>query len=277
MESSARPKFFRLFSLFSVTILIALASLYYGAAARAESGPAIPEPGADFYFNDSANILSGETKSLILSKNAGLSSRSVQLVVLTTDALPVQGYTQRVEYLRSVMESWKVGGSEGRGLILALSISDDDYIAVAGGALQPYFTTDLLKSMLDAQLEPDFAARSYDAGVSKFITEAAAQAESFALPAPDQPAAAKPESEEEGPPVLLWVLVAAGAVAVICIAVFILSGSTGRRRRGSRRRVHRHTPLVTPPRTTVLHREGRTPMVVKSSHRADGPSRVRKL
>ena len=230
----------RLFLTALLTALMLLTSLYCWAAipARAESQPPIPEPGTDFFYNDQANLLSAETKALILTKNAGLSQYSVQLAVLTMDTLPVTGYTQRVEYLRAVMQSWQLGGAEGRGLLLALSVSDGDYIAAAGDGLQSHFTTDLLKSLLDAQLEPDFSAGSYD---------------------------------------LLWVAIAAGAVAVICIAVFILSGRPGRRRYGRRRGVHRHTPLVTPPRTTVLHRESHTPMIVKSARRGDGPTRVKKL
>ncbi|NBJ89241.1 TPM domain-containing protein [Acutalibacter sp. 1XD8-36] len=279
MERSARLRFSKIFSLLFVTFLFLLSSLYCGAAntARAESGPAIPEPGADFYYSDGANVLSGETKSLILTKNAGLSSRSVQLVVLTMDTLPVTGYTQRVEYLRSVMKSWQVGGTEGRGLILALSISDEDYVAAAGDGLQSHFTTDLLKSMLDAQLEPDFAARAYDAGVSKFITEAAAEAEAFTDTPEGQPVLAEPEPEEEGKglgALPLGLLISLPAAAV-CIAFFAFRGR--RRRYAPRRRVHRHSPLVTPPRTTVLHRESRTPMIVKSSQRSEGPSRIRKL
>lgn len=278
MERSARLRFSKVFSLLFVTFLFLLSSLYCGATntARAESGPAIPEPGADFYYSDGANVLSGETKSLILTKNAGLSSRSVQLVVLTMDTLPVTGYTQRVEYLRSVMKSWQVGGAEGRGLILALSISDEDYVAAAGDGLQSHFTTDLLKSMLDAQLEPDFAARAYDAGVSKFITEAAAEAEAFASTPEGQPALAEPEPEEgNGLASLPWGLMISLPAAAVCIAIFAFSRR--RRRYAPRRRVHRHSPLVTPPRTTVLHRESRTPMIVKSSQRSEGPSRIRKL
>ena len=268
----------RLFLTALLTALMLLTSLYCWAAipARAESQPPIPEPGTDFFYNDQANLLSAETKALILTKNAGLSQYSVQLAVLTMDTLPVTGYTQRVEYLRAVMQSWQLGGAEGRGLLLALSVSDGDYIAAAGDGLQSHFTTDLLKSLLDAQLEPDFSAGSYDAGVSKFVSEAAAQAELFAA----QPVSTEPRPEKKkdaGSPALLWVAIAAGAVAVICIAVFILSGRPGRRRYGRRRGVHRHTPLVTPPRTTVLHRESHTPMIVKSARRGDGPTRGKKL
>lgn len=275
-------KFFRRFTNLFVTMLLCLSSLYYGAAitARAESGPSVPEASQDFYYNDQANLLSDETKALILTKNAELSPQSVQLVVLTVDTLPVSGYTQRVDYLRQVMQTWQVGGQDGRGLLLAVSVSDDDYIAISGEGLQSHFTTELLKSLLDSQLEPDFSARSYDAGISKFVTEAAAQAQSWASTPVARPAAAgEPEKgkAKDGVPVLLWVALAAGAVAVVCIAVFILTGRPGRRRYGSHRSVHRHPPLVTPPRTNVLRHENHTPMIIKSAHRGNGPTRIKKL
>lgn len=280
MEPICRKKLLRFLQNLSVTMLLCLTSLYYGSAipVRAEPGPAVPEPSADFYYNDQANLLSDETKALILTKNAELSPHSLQLVVLTVDTLPVTGYTQRVEYLRSVMQSWQVGGAEGRGLLLALSVSDEDYLAVAGEGLQSCFTTELLKSMLDAQLEPDFSARSYDAGVSKFITEAAAQAQTFAASPESQPVSAEPEKKKsEGVPVLLWVALGAGAVAVVCIAVFFMASRPSRHRYGSHRTVHRHTPLVTPSRTNVMRHENHTPIVIKSAHRGGSPSRIRKL
>lgn len=286
MKTSPQRKFSRFFAVFLVTLQICLSSLFCGTA-RAESAPEIPGPSTDFYYNDQANLLSDATKALILTKNAELSTASIQLVVLTTDALPVTGYTQRVEYLRSVIRSWKVGGEGGRGLLLALSVSDGDYLAVAGDGLQSFFTTDLLKSLLDAQLEPDFSTGAYDAGVSKFVAEAAAQAQSFAASPTDQPAAAPVESspgqapgivpekkKDGGAPILLWLAIGAGAVAVVCIGVFLLTGGAGRRRYAPRRGVHRHTPLVTPPRTNVLRHENHTPMVIKSAHRGD---RIRKL
>lgn len=286
MKTSPQRKFSRFLAVFLVTLQVFMSSLYCGTA-LAQSSPEIPSPSTDFYYNDQANLLSDATKALILTKNAELSTASIQLVVLTTDALPVTGYTQRVEYLRSVIRSWKVGGEGGRGLLLALSVSDGDYLAVAGDGLQSFFTTDLLKSLLDAQLEPDFSTGAYDAGVSKFVAEAAAQAQSFAASPTDQPAAAPVESspgqapgivpekkKDGGAPILLWLAIGAAAVAVVCIGVFLLAGGAGRRRYAPRRGVHRHAPLVTPPRTNVLRHENHTPMVIKSAHRGD---RIRKL
>ena len=70
MKLIPQKKFFRFISLLFVTTLMLLPSLYCGVAipARAEASPEVPEASTDFYYNDQANLLSEETRSLILTK-----------------------------------------------------------------------------------------------------------------------------------------------------------------------------------------------------------------
>lgn len=276
-----RKKKTRHFLLFFATILMLLAFLYEIPvfSASAEADPKIPQPSGEFFYYDEASVLSEDTRAAILAKNTELSDDSVQLVVMTVNTLPVSGYTQRVEYLRSVMQSWQVGGEQGRGLLLALSISDEDYIAVAGDALKAHFTSETIKNLLDTYLEPDFNVKSYDAGVAKFFAEAAAQAQTYAAENPIEagaPVADLRKKKDSGSSVLLWIGLGAGAVAIICIAIFILTGRSSHRRYGSRRTVHRHTPLITPPRTNVLRHENNAPVLIKSSRYSNGIYRGRK-
>lgn len=249
--------------------------------------PEIPQPGEEFYYLDQAGILSQETRSAIVARNQTLNEKyGVQLVVFTSANLPVQGYAQRVEYLRSVMSQWQVGGAEGRGLILALSVGDEDYLAVAGAALQGEFTSQSLKALLDAQLEPDFGSKNYDAGVSKFFTAAADRAEAFCEASPEAFALGS-SGEKSGPnlgakkkstgsTVLLWVGIVAAAVAVVSIVIFVLAGRSGGRRRSSRRGVHRGSPIITPPRSNVLRHEFRPTVQIKSSRQTTGVYRNQK-
>ena len=90
MKLIPQKKFFRFISLIFVTTLMLLPSLYCGVSipARAEASPEVPEASTDFYYNDQANLLSEETRALILTKNAALAPHSIQLVVLTMDTLP---------------------------------------------------------------------------------------------------------------------------------------------------------------------------------------------
>lgn len=268
--------------------LVFLIGSIYSAPPALAAGETLPQPSADFYVNDQANLLTDATKTEILSKNAALNqAHGVQLVVYTVETLPGATYEERVAYLRSLLSGWQVGGAEGRGLLLALSVSDSDYLAVAGDGLKACFTTEALKTLLTGNLEADFSAKSYDAGVLKFFQAAAAQAEAYCAAGPAESAAGAQEAnsaaqatarpakkKSAGGSVLMWVGIAAGAVAVVSIAVFVLSGRGARR--NSRYAVHRHRPLITPARTNVLRHETRPMVQIKSYRQSTGVYRNQK-
>lgn len=269
--------FFRWLPAVLATFLLLAGFLFAGPVpySEAQSQPELPEASEDFYLNDAANVVGEATKGAILQTNASLMENyGVQIVVYTVDTLPVTGYAQRVEYLRSLMKSWQVGGTSGRGLILALSISDGDYLAVAGDALKAEFTTASLKSLLDLQMEPDFQIQAYDSGVAKFFLAAAAQTDSYfaahpelAVPGGDPPASSavsRPsQKRSSGNGVVLWVCVGAGIVAVVSIAVFFLMGHI-QSRRYSRRTVHRRSSIIYPTHSTVTRHESRPTVQIKS-------------
>lgn len=271
-----------------ITFCLVSASFLYvplfAAGQSAESTPLpVPQPSQAFYYFDESNLLSEGTRSAILEKNTQLNQNyGVQLVVMAVNTLPGSGYSQRVDYLREVLSSWQVGGSEGRGLILALSVSDEDYLAVAGQGLQELFTTQALKSLLDTYLEPDFSARAYDAGAAKFFSAAAAQVEEYAAAHPEfaswEQSAGSPQVQsssrkrDSSSSLLIWVASAAGAVAVICIAIYLFIGHSAR----NRRTVHRRVSLITPPRSNVLRHESRPTVQIKSSRQNTGVYRNQK-
>lgn len=266
-----RPRVFRAFFILSVTFVTIFTSIYYTtlSPARAEPSTSLPQPSGEFYYSDGAGILSESTRQAILEKNQELAAQSAQLVVITADSFPVSGYAQRVEYLRQIMDAWQVGGAEGRGLLLAVSTSDQDYITLAGESLQARFTTEFLKALLDASMEPDFQAGSYDAAVLSFVNEASAQ---ILASQADQPRSITTRRENSGLPVWAYVLIGVGcAAAVTALVLFFLSS----RGRPSRRAVHRHNPLITPPRTNVVRLENHTPIVIKSPDRVNGIYRGR--
>lgn len=202
--------------------------------ASADGSSAIPQPTVDFYVYDEANVLSAETKSTILAKNAELNEKyGVQIVVMTVSLLPGSDLESRATYLTSVIQSWKVGGEQGNGLILALSISDEDYVAVAGNNFKPEFTNVVLKNLLNEQLEPDFKNKEYDAGVAKFFTAAAQRAETYAAslaasaePSEEPEASAVPEKTEDeksGGSVFLSILKFLGTFVLVLLALAVIS------------------------------------------------------
>lgn len=275
-KSKPRP------SQFFAAFFLIMSFLFYAAPPGALAEEPTPEPTApagdipqasgEFYVNDAANLLSEATKAAILAKNAELNeSFGAQIVVYTTTALPVTGYVQRVEYLRRLMDGWQVGGAGGNGLLIAVSTADQDYLAVAGNGLKGAFTTQALKDLLNAQLEPDFSAGAYDAGLSKFFTAAADKAEAYlaaggqeTAPNAASQAPVRSRSKKKGRGPLFWVGISAGCVAVASLLVFVLAGRISATRR-SRRTVHRRSSMIYPSRTTVMHRETRPTVQIKYS------------
>lgn len=268
-----------------MALFLALVLCAAPLSARAEAP--LPSPWPEFYYYDEPGVLDEAVRADILAKNGTLSEKyGVQLAVMAVNSLPAGDYAQRVAYLRSVMDSWQLGGTQGRGLLLALSVADQtypngDYIAVAGAGLQDAFPTESLKTLLDTYLEPDFSTGAYGAGAGKFVAAAAGQAETYCAAHPElfsledggKPAAAPAASRKKASAgqIVLWVcLGVAGAVLLVCVAMFLIANYGGRRRRRNRRGVHRRSPVITPPRTTIMHYESRPTLHIKSSGRTTG-------
>ena len=77
------------------------------------------------------------------------------------------------DYAYSLFNIWGIGSQErNNGLLLLLAIGEENYYAQAGTGIEDYFDGAKLQDMLDEYLEPDFAAREYDAGVEKFFQAA---------------------------------------------------------------------------------------------------------
>lgn len=275
----------KFFARFRKALALFLLLFLCAASFPAQAEASLPSPWPEFYYYDEPNVLDETVRADILAQNAPLAEQyGVQLAVMAVRSLPAGDYTQRVTYLRSVMDSWQVGGSQGRGMLLAIAVADEtypagDYIAVTGDGLKDAFPTETLKSLLDTYLEPDFSAGAYGAGVSKFLTAAAAQAGSYCAAHPEQfaietagnPVASPQKGGSSAGQIVLWVcLGVAGAVLLACVVLFLLANFGGGRRRRSRHGVHRGRPVITPPRTTIMHYESRPMLHIKSSGRTTG-------
>ncbi len=127
---------------------------------------AVVQPTQEFYVADYAGVLSSSTESDILEKNNYLYNETgAQIVVVTVDS--ADGLTLE-EYGYQLANEWGIGSSsKDNGVLLLLSIGDDDYQCMQGRGLEDQLPTTTLSRILQEQLEPDFAARDYDAGVRK--------------------------------------------------------------------------------------------------------------
>ena len=145
------------------TALLAVLSLLVSATAFAAS---VPDPTSDFYVNDYVGVLSGDTKSDIVSKNDGLYNATGAQIVVTV--VQDTGGVSMEQYAYDMANAWGIGSAEkNNGVLLLLSVGDDDYQCIQGSGLETLLPTSTLSRILQEDLEPDFADKNYDAGVKK--------------------------------------------------------------------------------------------------------------
>lgn len=124
----------------------------------------IPAPTSEFYVNDAANVLSDKTKKIIIDKNLALYEKTgAQIVVVTVE------YTHTAsiaDYAYELFNEYKIGSAEkNNGLLLLLSIGDDDYYVLQGEGLERTLSSGSISYLLYEHLEPYFAKQQYDEGV----------------------------------------------------------------------------------------------------------------
>ena len=145
---------------------IALALLFIAVSALAE----IPKPSDDFWYLDSANVLSSETEGEIFFANQSLYNASgAEIVVVCVDTT---GNLSTQDYAYELFTNWNIGKNSYLGMLLVMAIDDDDYYSMFGTRLETLISAGDLDEMLKTYLEPDFAAKDYDAGARKFFEAA---------------------------------------------------------------------------------------------------------
>lgn len=129
----------------------------------------LPEPSDDFYVLDEAGILSNDTKDYIIAQNKLLfDATGAQIVVVTENFVP-DGKLESYAY--NLFNKWEIGSKdENNGVLLLISIGDDDYWCTQGKGLEKSLSSGTIGNILEEYLEPDFAKQSYDAGIKKVFT-----------------------------------------------------------------------------------------------------------
>ena len=117
------------------------------------------------WVEDFANVLSPQTEQYIQTYSQYLADdHSACIMVVTMDY--VTGEID--DYCLSMFNQWRIGDSNlNNGVLLLLSIGDDDYYMMIGRGLEDDFPISDIQNLLDRYLEPDFAVRDYDSGVRK--------------------------------------------------------------------------------------------------------------
>ena len=131
------------------------------ACAPALAAVSVIQPTDDFYVNDAADVLSDATEGhIILNNDALYEACGAQLVFVTLDTV---ASTTLENYAYTLYNDWGIG-KDGRGILVLMTIEDDDYWIVQGTGLQDYVTSGDLDEMIVNDLEPYFAAKDYDTG-----------------------------------------------------------------------------------------------------------------
>ena len=222
-----------------------------------EDASAVPDPSANFYIHDEEKLLSNETKNEILARNKELYEKyGIQIIVLSLAQIPGSDVNAKGAYLHQIIDSWQVGGTSEKCLVVMLSAAEQNYVAVAGEGLKTEFPVSAWNELFNQYLETDFAAQQYDAGALKLFKAIADKAELYAVntgmtatgevatPTPEPSAEPEEEKEEKDKPgvftvilrVIGGIILAALAIMVIGFIVIYTHGQMVRKKRREARR-----------------------------------------
>ena len=118
----------KIFAIFLTLILIALSAVAAGAVE-------LPESSDQFYVLDQSDVINSDTEKYIVSMNEYLEKQTgAQIVVVTQDFVP-DGNLELYAY--NLFNEWGIGSKEkNNGVLLLLSIGDDDYWCMTGKNVQ---------------------------------------------------------------------------------------------------------------------------------------------
>ena len=177
---------------FILSLVLLLFVSIFPAATYADETAITPETPECIYLYDGADVLSDNAETNLITRAENLFKNSnIQISVVTVKTLNgknIETYTDKL------MRDWKIGGEEGRGLILLLDIEEDIYVTISGDALKSKFTSEVLQTLLNEKLEPKFMISQYEEGINAFFTDAYYMAEEFDLELEEE-AAIKAEEE----------------------------------------------------------------------------------
>ena len=143
-----------------------LISLFIAGIPRIIANADTLKPTKEFYVNDYADVISVEVEDEIIDLGYQLEEQTgAQIVLVTVDF--TNGDSLET-YAMDLFNDWGIGSAEKNdGLLILLSIGDDDYWVTQGEGLEDTLTSGKISSILQKYLEPDFAAKDYSAGAKK--------------------------------------------------------------------------------------------------------------
>ncbi len=127
----------------------------------------IPKPDSDFYVLDQAKVLSNDAKAHIIYNNDILyKACGAQIVIVTVESA---GGFNLADYSRTLANEWKVGGPQQNGVVLVMSIRDDDYYTTQASGIELRLGAGDIAVLQKQYLEPYFAKQQYEKGAIAYF------------------------------------------------------------------------------------------------------------
>ncbi len=218
----------------------------------------LPEPTDQFYVLDEADVLGSAAEAKIISENQALFALTgAEIAVVCVDTT---GTADIADYAYDLFNKWGIGSAErNNGVLILLSIGEDDYWVLQGEGLEDTLTSGMLKLWNNDYLEPHFAKKQYEDGVlalfdvivGHFETMYSVDIESWdGAPGEFTPkdAVSTKENGGGGSSAFMTVLIVVIVILLILIVLNASGGGGGGRHRHTRTFVH--TPIIIrPPRS----------------------------
>lgn len=204
----------------------------------------------DTYVYDEAGVLSEGTKEHIINSSYDLSQQSGGEIIVA--CVNTTGLYDIADYAYEMFNTWKIGGKDkDNGVLLLLSIDEQDYWCLQGEGLEKNLSSGKIKLILNEYLEPDFASGNYDAGVLATYNALLGELEAaygisvdgeFFEGYVDQP---KQQNDHDGTGLIIMLVV------IVFIIIFV-SNFVGQTQKGSHS--HRPTVVIAPDPTRTIIR-----------------------
>ena len=150
----------------SLAVLISLlfTAALFSSCGTSPSRGIIPDQADAFYVYDEAGVLDDSLEKYIVAKNVDLYSKCGGQIVVS--CVETTGDTDISDYAYMMFNKWHIGSADkNNGVLILLSIKEDDYWVLQGQGLEDLLQSGTLKLMCSDFLEPYFAKGEYGNGV----------------------------------------------------------------------------------------------------------------
>jgi len=132
-----------------------------------------PEPSANFFVTDLANVITPDDRDVIFALNDELANTGsgAQVAVLTVNFL---GGMDAADFAHGVFYEWGIGdANRDNGVLILLAIAEEDYFIATGLGVEAVISSGQVQIIIDNYMEPYFARSEYSQGVIRTATEIA--------------------------------------------------------------------------------------------------------